>query len=81
MYLRETWAVSTGRIIEFFERQADAEVTAEGIRCRNCRITLTELPSRELGPIEIPRTLVEMSGDDTEQIYRRFFFRFISAGG
>lgn len=83
MEYREKWAVSLERIEGFFHEQPDTEAASGGFHYRSCRISLTALPSWLLGPVMVPYTLVEMSGgdEDTETIHRRFFLRFVSAGG
>ena len=83
MGYKEQWAVSLERIESFFREQPDVEALPEGFRFGECRIRLTALPDRSLGPVKVPYTLLEMTGDgeDTETIHRRFFLRFISAGG
>lgn len=83
MEYHENWAVSLDRIERFFREQPDVDAGAEGFSFGDCRIRLTELPSRPLGPVMVPYTLVEMTGSDsdTEKIHKRFFLRFISAGG
>ena len=83
MEYSETWAVSLERIERFFLEQPDVESAADGFQYKSCRIRLTALPSRPLGPVTVPYTLVEMSGsdEDMETIHRRFFLRFVSAGG
>ena len=83
MEYREEWAFSRERIERFFREQSDVEEISGGFVFGGCRIRLTGLPQRTLGPVRIPYTYVEMVGDedDTEQIHRRFFLRFISAGG
>lgn len=48
-----------------------------------CRITASPLPSRTLGMVSLERTLVTFEGDPpaTDEFYRLFTLRFISAGG
>ena len=83
MEIRESWAVSRDRIERFFLEQPEVIAETEGFSFGDCLIRLTDLPPRRLGPVEMSYTLVEMTGGDrdTEEIYRRFFLRFISAGG
>ena len=83
MEYKETWAVSLERIERFFREQPDVESAADGFEYKSCRIALTALPPRPLGPVKVPYTRVEMRGgdEDTETIHRRFFLRFVSAGG
>ena len=79
----ENWGIPIARIQEFFSTQPD--VTAEGDKFRfgNCRITLTAITGHFLGPWEMPRTQVRMEGpeEDVQTIHRRFYLRFLSAGG
>ena len=45
-------------------------------------ISLQPLPPRQMGSVHIARTRVVISGEsDADDIHRRFFMRFLSAGG
>ena len=82
MLLIENWAVETSRIREFLRYQEDV-TESEGIFLyKNCRIILTPLPS-QTGIFTVSRTEVQMDGPEEEvrEIHRRFFLRFLSAGG
>ena len=83
MLIDENWAIGEERIREFFQSQSDVTET-EGIFCYGrCRITLTSLPSTQNGIFVCRRTGVRMEGpeEDVQIIHRRFFLRFLSAGG
>ena len=80
----ETWAVDITRIERFFLSMENAEKTAgDLIRCCKCSVKLTALSGHAVGPVEVPRTRVEITGEEAaaKELYRRFFLRFISAGG
>lgn len=65
-------------------KPGDAESGGEVlIRCGACKVKLSPLPLHPVGPVAVPRTLVEISGPDGDagELYRRFFLHFISAGG
>ena len=82
MLLDENWAISTERIREFFRSQRDV-TESEGIFFyKSCRITLTPLPP-QTGIFAVSRTEILMDGPDEEvrEIHKRFFLRFLSAGG
>ena len=83
MVLDENWGIPMDRIAGFFAGEPD--VTAQGgiFLFRDCRITLTTLPGHRLGPWEMPLTRVRMEGpdEDVQTIHRRFYLRFLSAGG
>ena len=89
MEYKEAWAVDIARIERFFLSLENAErgnAEEEGgslIRCGACSVKLSPLPQHPVGPVAVPRTLVEISGPDAAagELYRRFFLRFISAGG
>ena len=48
-----------------------------------CHISASPLPSRKLSTIDLERTLVRIKGEEhaTDELYRLFTLRFISAGG
>ena len=79
----ENWAISAQRIRVFFRQQADVSETETGFVFRQCSIRLTPLSGQLLGKWQQPRTLITLEGPeaDTEEIYKRFFLRFLSAGG
>lgn len=83
MVLDENWGIPMDRIAGFFS--GEPEVTAQGdaFLFGGCRITLTPLPGHHLGPWEMPLTRVLMEGPeaDVQTIHRRFYLRFLSAGG
>ena len=83
MVKEENWAVSLRRVREFFAQQPDVSETPEGFRFQDCRITLTETQSTLLGHWDMPRTIVRIEGSDEAvlAIHRRFYLRFLSAGG
>ena len=83
MGIDETWAISADRIALFFAQQPDVVRTPEGFAFRDCRIRLTPVSRKVLGQWTLPSTLVELSGsrEDVDAIHRRFFLRFLSAGG
>ena len=80
----ETWAVDITRIERFFLSTENAEKTDGGpIRCGKCSVKLTPLSGHPVGPVEVPRTRVEITGEEAaaKELYRHSFLRFISAGG
>ena len=89
MKITETWAVDIRRIEKYFLSQ-DAVPLPDGIteevkcfRCDVCTVRLTPLSMHPVGPVKVPRTLLEISGEEeaAKALYSRFFLRFISAGG
>ena len=82
MIISENWAVSTARIETFLHEQPDVSYSEEQFKYRDCVIKLTPTMGY-LGDMKIPRTLVYMEGpkEQIEAIYKRFFLRFLSAGG
>ena len=83
MILDENWGIPLARIQAFFSAQPDVTNYGDVFLFGNCRITLTTLPGHFLGPWEMPLTRVKMEGpdQDVQTIHRRFYLRFLSAGG
>lgn len=84
MYIDENWAVSLERIQHFFSEQEDVYCDIDGhYHYKNCIITLERKSPTLTEPISIARTRLIMDGPDDEitVIHRRFFLRFLSAGG
>lgn len=80
--LKEDWALSPGRVREFFLAQEDVESAGDAFIFKSCLISL-EPASPGSFPWALERTLLSFSGEsgDVEEIHRRFFLRFLSAGG
>ena len=73
------------KIEDTLEKVISDAITSE-INCysfRSCRIDLTELKPKGMGVWAAKRTRVQMEGDepDVEEIYHRFFIRFLTTGG
>ena len=83
MRREENWAVDEGRIRAFFSAQPDVTQTKDGFTFGSCQIRLIPVSGQLLGKWQQKRTIVIMEGpdDDTARIYKRFFLRFLSAGG
>lgn len=83
MLIDENWAVGEERIRDFFCSQNDVTELEDGFRYASCRITVTPLSDAQTGIFTCPRTQIRMEGDeeDVQVIHRRFFLRFLSAGG
>ncbi len=84
MHIDENWAVSPERIQHFFSEQEDVSCDIDGhFHYKNCIITLERKSATLNKPISITRTRLIMDGPDEEvtTIHRRFFLRFLSAGG
>ncbi len=89
MKITETWAVDIRRIEKFFLSQDGVPVTdgvtdrSKSFHCESCAVRLTPLSLHPVGPVKVPRTLVEITGEEeaAKALYDRFFLRFISAGG
>ena len=83
MVIDENWGVSIQRVREFFEVQPDVIQEEQDFRFGRCRITLTPVSGTLLGKWEMPRTRLQMEGPEEEVqiIHRRFYLRFLSAGG
>lgn len=79
----ENWGIALARIDDFFSSQSGVERT--GVRSflfGEAKIELEELPEKRMGSLRMARTRVKISGgSDADEIYHRFFIRFLSAGG
>ena len=84
MVKEETWSVSIQRARAFFREQEDVREENRNLYLYgSCRITLTELKPKGMGVWAAKRTRVLMEGEDqdVEEIYHRFFIRFLTTGG
>lgn len=68
MIYDEVWAIESERIESFFSNNGGE---AEIIR----------LPKRKIGNMSVPQTRVIISGDNAEEVHRRFVLQFAAAGG
>ena len=77
------WAVDPQRVQAFFAAQPGAQATEDGFYLEGCRVRLTAVPGTLLGKWPITRTRLCFEGepDGVEEVYRRFFLAFLSAGG
>ena len=84
MRVEEIWAIAYERIEAFFLSEKDVEILGPGkYTYHNSEIHLTRLDHKPVGPLKVPQTCVAISGEeaDVERIHRKFFLRFVSAGG
>lgn len=83
MLKSENWAIEIGRLEEFFRSQPDIETTDAGFQYGTCCITLQRLEDRNMGHLHFPQSRITFDGNEEalNQIYHRFFMRFVSAGG
>ena len=84
MQKQEVWAIHADRISAFFASQDDAlQTSAEEFLFSGCHVRLSPLSDRKLGGLAFPQCAVMFEGEETavEPIYRRFYLRFLSAGG
>lgn len=64
----EIWAIDVKRIEAFFrENPGD--------------VTVIPLPDRTLGSMTMPQTRIIITGDNADELYRRFYLSFMTAGG
>ena len=84
MEYRETWGIALSRIADFFSAQEDSQ-SGDGrhFLVGGAAVTLTALPENMLARYALPRTEVVISGSEEAagEVHRRFFMRFLSAGG
>ena len=84
MEYREIWGISLERISGYFSAQEGVRPDGpQSFRFGGTRVELTRLPDSTVTGFAMPRTEVFICGDDesAEDIHRRFFLRFLSAGG
>ena len=68
MVYDEIWAVDAERIKAFFRKNPG-------------EVTVIPLPDRTLGSMIMPQTRIIIRGDDADELYRRFYLSFMTAGG
>ena len=83
MVREENWAIPAERIRAFFRQQPDVSEMEERFLFRQCRIRLVPQSGHLMGKWQQQRTVIILEGPDadTEEIYKRFFLQFLSAGG
>ena len=84
MIIDEEWRVTTERIEEFFASLPDTSRIGAGLyECGLCRVRIEKLENYVLGSLSFPNTRVRIEGseEETEALYKKFFYTFISAGG
>ena len=83
MIIEENWAIEPARVRAFFAEQPDAVKIPEGFYVGGCTVTLSETEGSLLGKWAIRRSCVRFEGEEAvvKEVYRRFFLRFLSAGG
>ena len=64
----EIWAVDPKRVEAFFSDQGDD-------------VTVIPLPDRHLRSMVMPQTRIIITGENAEELYRRFYLAFMTAGG
>lgn len=68
MVYDEVWAVDAKRIKAFFSKNPG-------------EVTVIPLPDRTLGSMTMPQTRIIITGENADELYRRFYFSFMTAGG
>ena len=84
MTKEETWGIAIERARAFFREQEDVQGENRNLFLHGtCHIALTELKPKGMGVWAAKRTKVVMEGEeaDVEEIYHRFFIRFLTTGG
>ena len=64
----EVWAVDAERVRVFFRNDLDD-------------VRIIPLPERTLGSMTMPQTRIIITGDNDDELYRRFYISFMTAGG
>ena len=83
MIIKENWAIDPQRVRAFWAEQTDAAMIPEGFAINGCTVTMTEDHGTIMGKWAIRRTCIRFEGEESavKEVYRRFFLRFLSAGG
>ncbi len=84
MDISELWTVSTDEIRDFIRSLPKTEERSSGTFVySDCTIRLREAEDHYIGNMRLPRTRVELSGneEDVKEFYKYFVLRFMSAGG
>ena len=83
MIIKENWAIAPERVKAFFEELPGAKAEEDGFQVDGCQIRLTAVDSCLFGKWTMKRTQIRMEGPEAslKPIYRKFFLRFLSAGG
>lgn len=83
MVKEENWAIDQERVRAFFADQPGAVETEDGFLLDDCQVTLRESSGLLMGKWASPRTVIRFAGEPeaVQAVYRRFFLRFLSAGG
>lgn len=68
MMYDEVWAVDAKRVEAFFRKNPGD-------------VTVISLPDRRLGSMTMPQTRIIITGEDADELYRRFYLSFMTAGG
>lgn len=79
----EVWGIAANRIDKFFSAQSDVEKLSElHYKYRAADVLIEKLPDRQFSIVSLPRTQVTITGgEDADEIHRRFYMQFLSAGG
>lgn len=64
----EIWAVDAERIRAFFREHPDC-------------VTVIPMPDKKLGSMTMPQTRIIITGENADELYRRFYLSFMTAGG
>ena len=83
MIIDENWAVDPELVRGFFEEFPNAEATHDGFLLDSCKVRLTPIDATLLGKWSMKRTIIRIEGPEeaVNALYRKFFLRFLSAGG
>ena len=83
MTKEKIWNISLQQAAEYFRGQEDVQEERSNVFVfRSCRILMRELKPASMGIWSGKRINMRMEGEeaDVEEIYHRFFMRFLSMG-
>ena len=83
MTKEKIWNISLQQAVEYFRGQEDVQEERSNVFVfRSCRILMRELKPASMGIWSGKRINMRMEGEeaDVEEIYHRFFMRFLSMG-
>lgn len=80
MEYNEIWGIPANYVHDFLRRET-TQLAENQYKYKECLISLTVLPPK--GLLRIPQTQVVFKGscEHTEEIHKKFFLNFLSAGG
>ena len=78
----EVWGIRSRRAAEFFtDAGGTAGETGSRFTFENAEVILEPQPDRKLGSLLLPGTRIKITGDGADELYHKFWLKFLSVGG